>query len=368
MGTCKYCGKSAGLFSSCHSECEEKHSKGVAELRSVLASYFKGAANHDTIKAAIHRLSANNYLTSVDISGAGASVLSDYAEGLKRPYPASILTSVRDFINITGATYSSLNTNGSIDKIAQKLIKGFMVEYFTGQLPLSTAMSRAQKVLSAFPLTREKEQEAYFYVLNKAATNFMKDGILTDNEEKLISDYTNALALPMNNLPATYRGSDINRIGQAVILKDLQRGIVPQTNVGLPIILGKNENILWAYGDVACYMEKIQRETVGRSGGFSFRVCKGVTYRTGQFEGHPVEHSYMDKVGTGTLFVTTKNLIFYSESKSTKVQFNKIIGITPYSDGIEVHKDGNAKRLTFQGFDCCFIMNVLSVVNDIKPI
>jgi len=39
-----------------------------------------------------------------------------------------------------------------------------------------------------------------------------------------------------------------------------------------------------------------------------------------------------------------------------------MIGVTPYSDGIEIHRDGaNAKRLTFQGFDSWFLMNIISL-------
>ena len=32
MGTCKYCGKDAGLFSHEHKECEEKHEQGILSL------------------------------------------------------------------------------------------------------------------------------------------------------------------------------------------------------------------------------------------------------------------------------------------------------------------------------------------------
>lgn len=363
MSICKYCGKSTRFFSTVHSKCEESHSRGLTNALALFNSFLRGDIDVTAIKTGIKQLESDSFISPSDIAKLASSSLDSYAESLRRPYSASILTTVKNFISVTGVTYSAINATGSIDQIAQKLIKSFMVDYFTGQLPLSSAMSRVQKITTALPISGEKEKEAYLYVLNKASANFMKDGILSANEEKLIRDYTNALALPLNNLSSQFQSPEIQKIEQAIILRDLQQGVIPQTSVSVPIILGKNENILWTYNEIACYMEKIQRESIGTSGGFSFRVCKGVTYRTGQFKGHPVEHSYMEKVGTGTLFITTKNLIFYSESKSIKIPFNKIIGITPYSDGIEVHKDGNAKRLTFQGFDCWFIMNVLSFIN-----
>ena len=111
------------------------------------------------------------------------------------------------------------------------------------------------------------------------------------------------------------------------------------------------------------YQEKIKREYVGRSSGFSFPIVKGLRYRTGGFKGHPVESSYMDNMGAGSLIITNKNIIFWGQTRSIKVPYKKIIGINPYSDGMEVQRDGsNVKRLTFQGFDCSFVMNVLSII------
>ena len=81
----------------------------------------------------------------------------------------------------------------------------------------------------------------------------------------------------------------------------------------------------------------------------------------------------MDNKGTGTLYITNKHIIFQSPTSAQKVPYSKMIGVTPYSDGIEIHRDGieihrdgaNAKRLTFQGFDSWFLMNVISQIANI---
>jgi len=66
----------------------------------------------------------------------------------------------------------------------------------------------------------------------------------------------------------------------------------------------------------------------------------------------------MQSQGKGQLIVTSKNLIFYSPQKTLKVPYTKLVGITPYSDGIEIHKD-NSKRIAVQGLDPWFIMNYI---------
>lgn len=366
MGTCKYCGKDAGWFSHSHKECEEKHQQGMNDFQTVLNSYFTLRATAYDLQKEKSRMMVDNYLSEDDICHIADAEIRRYTASIHRPFSPSSMKLMDDFLNAIGIAFSKVNQNGSIDEFTKKIMKGFMVEYFTNQLTLQTAHSRCEKILSKFPMVQSNIEDAYLYVLNKAAENFLKNGTLTDDEQQKIDDYVKYLSLPVNNLPTQYQNSDISKLGQMSIIKSVQNGVIPHTNIAIPVILGKNENVLWTYNGVNLYQEKITREYVGRSGGFSFRVMKGVTYRTGRFKGHPVEHSSMDFQGSGALYITNKNLIFYSQMKSVKIPYNKIVGITPYSDGIEVHKDGaNQKRMTMQGFDPWFVMNLLSQISNL---
>ena len=71
----------------------------------------------------------------------------------------------------------------------------------------------------------------------------------------------------------------------------------------------------------------------------------------------------MARISTGGLILTNKNMIFYSPSKSIKIPYKKIIALAPYSDGVEVHRQTNQKRLILTGFDAWFLMNLLSTVD-----
>lgn len=367
MGTCKYCGQSAGLFSHVHKECEEKHAKGVESFTQMLNSFFMERATAADIIATRRRLQTDAFLSEDDICSCADSAIRTYTASIHRPFSPHPMNLMDNFLNALGTSYSKVNSHGAVDEFTKKLLKGFMVEYFTDKLTLPVAHSRCEKVLCKFPMVPFNIEDAYLYVLNKAATNFLKDGLISDVEQKKIDDYVSYLALPVNNLPAQYQDSEISKLGQVSILKDIQRGIIPNTGIMAPIVLGKKETVLWTYNGVSLYQEKVTREWVGRSRGMSFRVMRGVYYHTGGSKGHPVEHSSMELQGTGSLFVTNKNLIFYSASKGLKLPFNKIVGITPYSDGIEVHKDGaNVKRIAMQGFDPWFIMNLLSQISNLS--
>lgn len=363
MGNCKYCGQPVGLFSKAHKECEAKHTQALSEFGSVCNAYFLGnKSSHDIISQRT-RLKANNFLTDEDVVKVGDSAMRTYTDSIRRPYTPRQLSLVDEFINALGVSYANLNHAGAVDGFTQKLLKGFMVDFFTDNLSLSAAQSRCQRVISTLPISREGANEAYYYVLNKAAHNFLKDGLISDDEQRKIDEYVTSLALPLNNLPVQLRGSEIEKISQASVLKNFERGILPPKNISTPILLGRNESILWAFNGVSLYEEKIEREWVGRNRGMSFRICRGVYYRTGGSKGHAVEHSSMQQFGIGTLYVTNKNLIFHSMMKATKIPYKKIVGITPYSDGIEIHRDGaNVKRMTMQGFDPWFVMNLMSMI------
>lgn len=364
MSNCKYCGLKAGLFSSSHKECEEKHRIGLSEIEGAIRHYFDGAYDTTRLSQIVATQKSTNYISQDDLITVSQPILDTYEASLRRPFSPRILKKLADFMSVTKLSYDDLNRNGTLSLIAQKIIRSFYVDYFTNQLALPQADARVAKVMTALPLNSDEIQEARFHVLNKASSNFLKDGYLKVDEEQRFNAFVNHFAIDLGNLPVKYQSSDIQKIGQAGILRQIQQGLTPQTNIAAPILLSSRENVLWAYSGVTYYLEKITKETRGRSSGYSFRVCKGVYYRTGQFRGKPIEHRSMENVGTGQLFITTQNIIFYSPTQCVKIPFKKIIGITPYTDGIEIHRDGsNVKRIMFQGIDPWFLMNLLSTIN-----
>lgn len=365
MGNCRYCGQSVGLFSHSHQECENKHKVGLAELERVSNAFFNKICSQNDISGKIRETKRFNFIEDEEISAVAHKAISDFTSSISRPFAPSQLNLVRDYVIALGVPYNLINQHGAVDDFAFKLIKGFMVDYFTDNISLSQAIGRCEKVKTTLPVSRLKEEEAYYYVLNKAASNFLSDGYLSDEERDKIDNYVSALSLQINNIPAQFQGGDLEKINQSAILKNLEKGIIPPKPNGLPILLGKSESLLWAFNGVTLYEEKITREWKGRSSGFSFRIVKGVYYRTGGIKGKPVEHSSMVPVGSGALYITNKNLIFHSFVKGLKIPYRKIIGISPYSDGVEIQRDGaNAKRLAIQGFDPWFLMNLMSIISE----
>ena len=84
------------------------------------------------------------------------------------------------------------------------MVRGFLAEYFTGQKPLQRVLQICHQITSVLPLPTAKIQDTYLYML-----------------------------------------------------KQLQRGILPQSNNQAPILLGKDEVVLWCYDGVTNVMSFI---------------------------------------------------------------------------------------------------------------
>ncbi len=157
----------------------------------------------------------------------------------------------------------------------------------------------------------------------------------------------------------------LEKVVQSKVLRELLNGRVPSPRITIsgsfPFMLSRNEHLIWLFRDVTLQMQKVRRETVGRTSGFNFRVCKGVYYRTGRFRGRPVETTYMERIGTGSVCLTDRNLYFHCTEKTLKIPFDKILSLEPYSNGLVLQKDGaNDKPMFFENLDSWFCYNVIS--------
>lgn len=241
MATCKYCGQSAGLFSRAHKACEEKHDRGVKGMGDLMRRYFGDSVSAADLKAKIERNRLPYFLSEYDIADAAIIALSAYGETLHRPYGQNVLPKIKAFLSSISVPYSRLNQKGDLDKLGQKLFQGYVVDFFAKGVPLSQIRISTDSVTSVLPLSQQKKDEAYYNVLNKAADKFMSNGSLSDNEQQLIESYTGSLGIALNCLPMQYQSESLARIGQAMVLKDLQQGILPKNPLTVPVMLGRGK-------------------------------------------------------------------------------------------------------------------------------
>ena len=134
------------------------------------------------LKQLSQKLRQLNFLTDPDIAISSAKCIDEYTQNSRWPFHSHQLDMIRDYINKVGVSYQSINVNGSLDKLSQKMIRGFLAEYFTGQKPMQRVMQISQQIMAVMPLSDTQKYDMYLFMLNQAAENYMKDGLLTDDE------------------------------------------------------------------------------------------------------------------------------------------------------------------------------------------
>jgi hypothetical protein len=159
------------------------------------------------------------------------------------------------------------------------------------------------------------------------------------------------------------------KLVKAAILRDLSEGRVPtrmKIEGSLPINLAKGESLIFAFQNAEYFKTHTRYHYVGGSSGTSFRLVKGVYLRSSSYKGERIRTDELQSGGTGYLIVTTKNLVFYG-AEIVKAPLKKIIGVKPYTDGIEVFREGqNAKPMHFKIDDPFFAANLISLSNSLS--
>lgn len=153
-------------------------------------------------------------------------MLSSGNPSLYRFYPLAYYqvssAKIDEFIHNIGISQTTLNKDGDIDKLGIRLYQGVLMSYFVEKQPMAKVAKRTQIISGLLPITSSMKEDAGLAVLDKAATKFLNDGLISDNEQAMLDDFSNYLNLPTNNLPTRYQGSSIEKIKQSEILRQLQ--------------------------------------------------------------------------------------------------------------------------------------------------
>lgn len=96
-----------------------------------------------------------------------------------------------------------------------------------------------------------------------------------------------------------------------------------------------------------------------------FKIMKGVYYRAGSVQVQRITSEQLLEIDFGMLYVTNKRIIFVGNKKNTNIQINKILSVTPYSDGIGIEKDSGKSPILRVICDADILAMILGrVIND----
>jgi hypothetical protein len=236
-----------------------------------------------------------------------------------------------------------------------------------GELEPSVLETRLQELARTCFVPPEKLKDAIISGWESAVNHFLNDGNLSEEEEKVLINFTERFALHEAVLDLNGMFSKLVKAGT---LREIMEGKVPQRtnlNGNLSFNFQKSETLVWLFTDTKYYEDRTKRRYVGGSQGFSFRIAKGVYYRIGGFAGTPVETTERIYVDTGPFAVTNKHVYFGGTKKPLRIRHDKIVSFIPYKDGIGIQRDATtAKPQVFVTGDGWFTYNLLSNISALE--
>ena len=258
---------------------------------------------------------------------------------------------------------------------AQRLVVDMSVEAVLSGEPDPDLSDRMSSAARRGRLLQAQVRELTLTGMEQALDVVLDDHVLEHDE--LLSLYRFQKSQGITNHELETRGIT-TKIRQATLLRSLfEDGAIPKAErprLGgnrerLPFNLMKSETVLWVFRDVQYLTEVVRKEFQAGSQGMSFRVAKGVYYRTGATRGRTVTSRSMEVVDSGIMGVTTKHIYWagqrgFGESQSFRIRLNRIVSLETYSDGIGIMRDlQRAKPEAFSGFDGGFATNLVEIAS-----
>jgi hypothetical protein len=177
-------------------------------------------------------------------------------------------------------------------------------------------------LMGLFGNSKEKQLTNY-------ADQLLADDSLTDEEQNKLFAFARSLGIDLNQYlnqhPATQ---------DRVVIAGINAGRLPGAKPPYHIMVKPGEEVLVeAYASML--KEVADRAWQGGYSGVSFRVARGVRYRTGGTQGH------MQQVGTkmvvtdaGWLSVTSTRIIFSGKTSTRETHYAKLVNLTVFAVGV----------------------------------
>jgi hypothetical protein len=219
----------------------------------------------------------------------------------------------------------------------------FAREAAAGQPERVKALAIAFKADPKVSVLSEKERKQRGEEAFRAyAENVLADDHLTIDEEMAFQEVAEALGIEQEAFESRFR--DV-----------LQRLVVAKTNDGrlgvveAPNLMTKKNEVVHLEVPASLMKEVAQREWRAGSSGVSFRIAKGVYYRTGSTRGRSVVvGTELVAEDSGVLSVSSKRAVYMGERKTLEVPYTKLLNIDVFSDGVRLHASNRQRAPLFK--------------------
>lgn len=180
-------------------------------------------------------------------------------------------------------------------------------------------------------------------VLQRVLDTAVQDHRLTPGEEQQLKTLAEKLGATVSYNDATRR-----QLARYSLFWRIENGELPEVAVDLH--LQKNERCHYT---ASCQLLELRTVTkrIGYHGPMlRIPIAKGLSYRIGSFSPMVTKSDQLQAIDEGTLYVTSKRLLFDGTRKNVSVRLSSIISYNVFSDGVVVDKQtGRSPHFMFEG-------------------
>jgi len=145
---------------------------------------------------------------------------------------------------------------------------------------------------------------------------------------------------------------------------------IRSSDASVPFKLQRNERLIFVQEKVGYAEIRVRRQVVGRSSGVSVRVMRGVSVRSGESVGTPVETDILTPRGTGIFAISTKH-IFFNGQRSFRIPLGKVVSAQRTTDDgatVEIVRDRASSLPEYFGihkWDADFVVALIHLLPDV---
>ena len=348
-GTCRYCGKRAGVITRDHPECGRTYNAGWHRMVN-LAAQAATSRNFDenALRTALTDIAKNSY-------GDGATVERALEEGWRRGVQQaaadgtitreeeSSLRGFRDRLALPSNTADQRAATQLDHASRARLLPQAQDAALTAR-DGDSKLARLSQAMREAGLGREEQRQLVREAWETAVDSTLYQRLLTLDEEEALQRYMSHFGLTPSDLDRRDLHRDLTNNS---IIRGLTEGKLPpkqKIDFAVPFNLMKSETLAWVMKDVEYHETVTRREREGTSHGLSIRVARGVYYRPGTFRSRTVEWDEAIHADTGLLGFTTKHIYFAGRRKIFRVRYDRIVGFEYYGDGFGILRDAQTAK------------------------
>jgi hypothetical protein len=251
-----------------------------------------------------------------------------------KPIPNEGTKFLSDFVKVLGLNENVLNS--ALENVGLEIYKKRYQEIVSDKILTDDEESELDKLADYLNLSKESKEKISADVRRNVVTSFFSN--IVEDGEISPDEYTELYEMAENlKVSLDYTDEVKSQIGMMQKVWEINHGELPVCQV--PIQLQKNE-ICYFFTNANWYEYRSARQSTPYHGVTGrIKLGKGLYYRYGKINYQNETKEELKLIDIGDFYITNKRIIFTGSKGNKNLRYSRILGIEPFSNGVNINKD-----------------------------